>query len=674
MCKHHVILRAHEIEIIRRECRETIIDNYIHILRIHTSQANEYLRQFEPTEIIFYTLLCVTLPFMIKKAINLFSDELQIKATLFRFVTNLPYFRDIKNEKIRDVEISIFKSIHGKTENLGYQTRMPKSSKSMGDVLKLAESYDSGSMVSWKDGRMSGAIQKRYLWSNPLHFDAFPAVRRMESEVVKMCIDLFHGDSECCGTMTSGGTESLLLACLAYRNRAYKLGIRNPEMQVFFSFVSYPKSPISYDVVWDKFKLSIMLLAGYADVLVDKYTAVAHLDVLISHPHLVVYPLNLSHQMTLRVVPVSVHASFDKAGTLMNIKIKKVPLDPMTFKVDLKAMRRAITRRTCLLSTNVKLRGINGVVVIEHIFIETTDSFLCPIYGKVLLVGLGTGALIALVGSAPQFPQGIIDDIEGIAKLGSSYGIPVHVDSCLGGFLVPFMDEAGYSLAPFDFRLPGVTSISCDTHKYGFAAKGTSVIMYRSKEFRRDQFFLVPNWTGGIYASPTFAGSRSGALIAASWAALMYFGREGYVKSSKRIISTARKIAEGVASIPGLRVLGDPQMSVIAFTSDVFDIYQLAELMSRNSDGSPNWSLNALQYPPAVHFCVTDVHTQPGLAQRFLDDLRDAAERLIKEPKKEVAGMAAIYGMCAQIPDRTLVSTVVASFLDACYATKGPSD
>ncbi|VUZ43357.1 unnamed protein product [Hymenolepis diminuta] len=548
-----------------------MINNYIHILRVHISQANEYLRQFEPTEIIFYTLLCVTLPFMIKKAINLFSDELQIKATLFRFVTNLPYFRDIKNEKIRDVEISIFKSIHGKTENLGYQTCMPKSSKSMGDVLKLAESYDSGSMVSWKDGRMSGAvypfneelndllveIQKRYLWSNPLHVDAFPAVRRMEAEVVKMCIDLFHGDSECCGTMTSGGTESLLLACLAYRNRAYKLGIRNPEI----------------------------------------------------------------------VVPVSVHASFDKAGTLMNIKIKKVPLDPVTFKVDLKAMRQAITRRTCL-----------------------------------------------LVGSAPQFPQGIIDDIEGIAELGMSYDIPVHVDSCLGGFLVPFMDEAGYSLAPFDFRLPGVTSISCDTHKYGFAAKGTSVIMYRNKEFRKNQFFLVPNWTGGIYASPTFAGSRSGALIAASWAALMYFGREGYVKSSKRIISTARKIAEGVASIPGLRVLGDPQVSVIAFTSDVFDIYQLAELVSRNSDGSPNWSLNALQYPSAVHFCVTDVHTQPGLAQRFLDDLRDAAERLIKEPKKEVSGMAAIYGMCAQIPDRTLVSTVVASFLDACYATKGPSD
>lgn len=549
----------------------SVISDYIDILKMHLSQVNGYLRQYEPIELIFHTLFGVAFLFIIKKTLNLFSDEPKIKAALFRFVTDLPYFRDIKKRKILDVEVEIFKSIHGKTGNLGYQTVMPKSSKSMVDVLKQAESYNSGSIVSWKDGRMSGTvypfneelndllieIQKRYLWSNPLHVDAFPAVRRMEAEVVSMCIDLFHGDSECCGTMTSGGTESLLLACLAYRNRAYKIGIKNPEI----------------------------------------------------------------------VVPVSVHASFDKAGMLMNIKIKKVPLDPVTFKVDLKAMSQAITRRTCL-----------------------------------------------LVGSAPQFPQGIIDDIEGIAKLGESYGIPVHVDSCLGGFLLPFMDEAGYPLPPFDFSLPGVTSISCDTHKYGFAAKGTSVIMYRTKALRGNQYFLVPDWTGGIYATPTFAGSRSGALISASWAALMYFGREGYVKSTKRIISTAREIAEGMASIPGLRVLGSPQVSVIAFASDAFDIYKLSELMSHNSDGSPNWSLNALQYPSSIHLCVTDVHTQPGVAQQFLDDLRVAAEHLMKEPKMKATGKAAIYGMCAQIPDRALVTTVVASFLDACYATEGPSD
>lgn len=400
-------------------------------------------------------------------------------------------------------------------------------------------------------------IQKMTLWSNPLHVDAFPAVRRMEAEVVRMCLTMFNGDSESCGTMTSGGTESIMLACLAYRNRAYKLGIKEPEV----------------------------------------------------------------------VIPISAHAAFDKAGSMMNIRVKKVPLDPKTFKVDLRAMKRAITRRTCM-----------------------------------------------LVGSAPQYPQGIIDDIKSIAKLGALRGIPVHVDCCLGGFLVPFMEEAGFPLDLFDFRLPGVTSISCDTHKYGFAAKGSSVIMYRNRALRANQFFLLPDWSGGIYASPTFAGSRSGALIAACWSALMYFGREGYVNSTKRIISTARTIAKGVSSIPGLRVLGEPQVSVVAFTSDAFDIYQLAELMSHHPDGSANWSLSVLQYPPAVHLCVTDLHTQPGVAQLFLDDLKVAAERLLNSPKSESTGTAAIYGMCAQIPDRSLVASVVASFLDACYATEGPDD
>ncbi|VDM30964.1 unnamed protein product [Hydatigera taeniaeformis] len=534
-------------------------------------QSNKYLRKYEPIEIVLQTLFgCVTVILVIR-ILNALSRGFRIKAFLFKLVTSLPYLRGIKNRELREAKKCVFESVHGKLDKLGYRTSLPSSSNSIGEVLKIAESYSSGSVVSWKDGRMSGAvyplndelnellieIQKMTLWSNPLHVDAFPTIRRMEAEVVRMCLTMFNGDSKSCGTMTSGGTESIMLACLAYRNRAYKLGINEPEM----------------------------------------------------------------------VIPVSAHAAFDKAGSMMNIRIKKIPLEPKTFKVDLRAMKRAITRRTCM-----------------------------------------------LVGSAPQYPQGIIDDIEGISKLGASRCIPVHVDCCLGGFLVPFMEEAGFPLDLFDFRLPGVTSISCDTHKYGFAAKGSSVIMYRSKALRINQFFLLPDWSGGIYASPTFAGSRSGALIAACWSAMMYFGREGYVSSTRRIVSTARIIAKGVERTPGLRVLGDPKVSVVAFTSDAFDIYQLAELMSHHPDGSPNWSLSVLQYPPAVHLCVTDLHTQPGVAQLFLDDLKTAAEHLLNAPKSESTGMAAIYGMCAKIPDRSLVASVVASFLDACYATEGLDD
>ncbi|KAL5964194.1 Sphingosine-1-phosphate lyase 1, partial [Taenia solium] len=535
------------------------------------TRANKHLQKYEPLEIVLQTLFSVVAVILVIRAFNALPGSFQIKAFLFKFVTSLPYLSEIKNKKLREVKKDVFETVHGKIGNLGYRTCLPLVSNSVSEVLKIADSYSLNSGVSWKDGRMSGAvypsdyeldellidIQKMALWSNPLHVDAFPAIRRMEAEVVRMCLTMFNGDSESCGTMTSGGTESIMLACLAYRNRAYKLGIKEPEM----------------------------------------------------------------------VIPVSAHAAFEKAGSIMNIRVKKVPLDPKTFKVDLRAMKRAITRRTCM-----------------------------------------------LVGSAPQYPQGIIDDIEGIAKLGASRCIPVHVDCCLGGFLVPFMGEAGFPLDLFDFRLSGVTSISCDTHKYGFAAKGSSVIMYRNKGLRVNQFFLLPDWSGGIYASPTFAGSRSGALIAACWSAMMYFGREGYVKSTRRIVTTARTIARGVVSIPGLRVLGEPQVSVVAFTSDAFDIYQLAELMSHHPDGSPNWSLSILQYPPAVHFCVTDMHARRDIAQLFLDDLKAAAERLLNSPKSKSTGMAAVYGMCAQIPDRSLVASVAASFLDACYATEGPDD
>ena len=178
------------------------------------------------------------------------------------------------------------------------------------------------------------------------------------------------------------------------------------------------------------------------------------------------------------VAPVTAHAAFQKAADLLDMGIRHVGVDPKTQKVDLGAMRRAISASTCM-----------------------------------------------LVGSAPQFPHGSVDDIRGIAGLGVKYGIPVHVDACLGGFLIAFMEEAGFPLEPFDFRVKGVTSISADTHKYGYAPKGSSVVLYSRPEFRRQQWFSVGDWPGGIYATSTIGGSRAGGIIAACWASLMYYGR-----------------------------------------------------------------------------------------------------------------------------------------------------
>jgi sphinganine-1-phosphate aldolase len=147
------------------------------------------------------------------------------------------------------------------------------------------------------------------------------------------------------------------------------------------------------------------------------------------------------------------------------------------------------------------------------------------------------------VGSSPNFSVGAIDPIEALSKIALKYNVPLHVDACLGSFLVAFMEQAGFPLPPFDFRVPGVTSISCDTHKYGFSPKGSSVIMYRNASFRKHQYFSCVDWPGGIYVSPTFAGSRAGSLIAMTWATLISIGQDGYVQATREIITTARFIA-----------------------------------------------------------------------------------------------------------------------------------
>jgi sphinganine-1-phosphate aldolase len=195
-----------------------------------------------------------------------------------------------------------------------------------------------------------------------------------------------------------------------------------------------------------------------------------------------------------------------------------------------------------------------------------------------------------------------VDPIDELSELAVKYDIGLHVDSCLGGFLVPFLEvsasilkfqEAGYPLDHLcDFRLPGVTSISCDTHKYGYAPKGTSALVYRSKALRRYQYFVQPNWPGAIYASPTMAGSRPGGLVAAAWAAAACVGRSGYVARTKKIVETTRYIEEESKKIPGLFVYGKPSVSVVAWGATDFDIWQLYEQMSKRG-----WHLNALQYP-----------------------------------------------------------------------------
>ena len=194
------------------------------------------------------------------------------------------------------------------------------------------------------------------------------------------------------------------------------------------------------------------------------------------------------------VLPVTAHAAFDKAADCFGVEPVRIPVDAM-MRADVGAAAEAITDRTVL-----------------------------------------------VVGSAPSFPHGAIDPIEALSSLARERGVPFHTDACLGGFLLPFAERLGYDVPPFDFRLPGVSSMSADTHKYGYAAKGTSVVLYRGDALRQAGYFAFSDWPGGLYMTPTFAGSRSGALSAACWAAMVSIGDAGYLDAARRILEAATKI------------------------------------------------------------------------------------------------------------------------------------
>jgi len=434
------------------------------------------------------------------------------------------------------------------------------------DILKEMEALKDREESRWKDGFASGAVYHgdeehiRFLnqvyalnsQTNPLHSDIWPSISKYEGEIVSMTAGMLGGEKEgasvdpgnkVCGVVSSGGTESILLAMKTYRDWARdKKGITRPEM----------------------------------------------------------------------IVPVTAHAAFDKASQYFKINIRHIPVDE-NYRANVSAAREAITRNT-----------------------------------------------VVMVGSAPSFPHGMVDPIEDLSELARQRGIGFHTDACLGGFVLPWAERLGYDVPPFDFSLPGVTSISADTHKYGYAAKGTSVILYRGLSLRRYQYFKATDWPGGLYFSPTFAGSRSGALSAACWAAMLSVGQEGYLEATKRILEIGTKLKKAIRDMPDLFVLGDP-LWVIAFGSKTLDIYRVMDCMA-----GKNWSLNGLHKPSCVHLCITLRHTRPGVAERFINDLQSAVA-FVKENPEEKGGMAPVYGLAATIPVRSIVGDLLERYIDALY-------
>ena len=381
-----------------------------------------------------------------------------------------------------------------------------------------------------------------FTFANPLHPEVFPAVRQMESEIVQITINLYHGCSKVVGLLTNGGSESNLLAVLAYREWGRLRGISEPEI----------------------------------------------------------------------IVPDTVHASVYKAGYYFGVSVITVKVDRDTRKVNPRDVRKQITSST-----------------------------------------------VAIFASAPNYANGMVDPLEELGNLANLFSINFHVDACFGSYLIPFLEDVGGEKC--DFRLKGITSISCDISKYGYTPKGAAVLMFSSSELRRLAYFTCPDWSGGIYVTPTMAGSRAGVVSAGTWAVIMSIGRSGYSEHTRSIINAARFIKTECSKIEGIEVVGEPQLSIIAFESSHFNIHAIGNAMTKIG----SWGIVHLQHPNGIHFQVTLANVRS--ASNFVEDMRKAVLEVEIDPEAEHYETAALYGMIAQTKDKRAVGEISKHFADCLF-------
>lgn len=448
------------------------------------------------------------------------------------------------------------------------RARIPERPVAADDVVAGLEAARAAD-VDWRGGRVFSLVYHAgeaheellrrahaiYASGNLLNPMAFQGLRRLEAEVVEMSASLVHGPASAVGAVTSGGTESILVAVAALRDRARRQRpwIRSPEL----------------------------------------------------------------------VVPRTVHPAFDKAAHYFGVKLRKVEVGD-DLRADVDAMARRIGRST-----------------------------------------------IGLVGSAPQYAHGVVDPIAEIGELAARHRLPLHVDACLGGFVLPWIERLGRPVPLWDFRVPAVTSISADLHKFGYGGKGASVLLWRSMELMRHQFFVATDFPGGIYASPTLLGTRPGGPVAAAWAALRALGAEGYLELTRAALMAADRIRAGVRSIPGLALLGEPESTIVACGAAPGgpDIYAVADRLEARG-----WAPDRQQRPPSLHLTCTANHL--AIAEAYLADLRAAVEEVARDPSLTSSGTAPMYGMMARVPiagplgtaTRGLFTSSIRKVLESMYA------
>jgi glutamate/tyrosine decarboxylase-like PLP-dependent enzyme len=410
---------------------------------------------------------------------------------------------------------------------------LPRRSRPADEVLAELDALKQHD-VRWKDGRaftlayyagpdiaaLGDEAYRRFSSDNALNTDAFPSLRRIQSDVVAMTSDLLDGGPEAAGFMTTGGTESLLMAVKAARERGRaERGVARPNI----------------------------------------------------------------------VLPASAHAAFEKGCHYFGLESRRVAVRS-DWRADVEAMADAIDDDTVL-----------------------------------------------VVGSAPQYPQGVIDPIENIASLAAERDINCHVDACMGGMVLPYLARLGEEIAPWNFTVPGVTSISVDLHKFGYTSKGASVIVHRNRELRSHQTFVTSNWLGGTYGSSGVLGTKGGGAMAAAWAVMNHLGDDGYLRLTSQARRATFELAAAIEACPDLELRARPDAMIVAFgAADAgrLDVFALADELWRRG-----WYIDRQQPPDSLHCTVNAVHD--GLIAEFVAELNAAIDGVVGAA---AAGAVGSYG------------------------------
>ncbi|XP_065897641.1 uncharacterized protein [Dysidea avara] len=416
----------------------------------------------------------------------------------------------------------------------------------LGVIKKFYDQFEDKLPVAPDKEKVVQAFFTAFMNENALNPLVFPSLRRFEVETVAMAADMLHGDANVVGSVTSGGTESILCAIKTYRDRARNL----------YPYITQPEM----------------------------------------------------------VAPATIHPAFMKAAGYFDVKIVTVPLTK-DYQPDLAQYEMCINKNTIL-----------------------------------------------LLASACEYTHGIVDPVEEIADIASKYHLPLHVDACFGGFILPWVEKLGYEVPVFDFRIKAVTSMSADIHKYGLGMKGASVVLYRNSDIRKYQVFAYTKWVGGLFGSPGVTGTRPGGIMAASWAILKCMGQDGYLDMARKLMAVTNYLKREINAMEDLQVLGTPHCAAFAVgsTNPKVDVFVLADLME-----GKGWKLERAQ--KCIHFSILPAHTIES-TDRMLDDLRSCIAAAKMDPSLSGKGSAAIYGMAGKLPNTALLDEFVAQFFNEVYS------